>query len=269
MPIHPTAIVSPTAQIGQDVEIGPYCIVGDHVQLGDGCWLQHHVSISGPSEIGPRNKFYAFSSIGQQSQDLKYTQEPTHLKIGSDNTFREFSTVNRGTNPGDYTRVGNHGHFLAYTHIAHDCTVGDHCIFSNNGTLAGHVEVGNHVILGGFSAVHQFCRLGDHSITGGCTKIVQDVAPFYMVDGHPALSRGLNLVGLQRNGFSEADVRELKLAYRALHLRDQVLTTAAAELAATSTNTFVKQLAGFFLSTKRGVTLPQRRRKGQSTEEAG
>jgi UDP-N-acetylglucosamine acyltransferase len=215
--IHPTAIIDPSAEIGAGCEIGPYCIVGAGVVLGENCWLQHHVSLTGPSCFGRGNRFYAFCSIGQRTQDLKYQGEPTHLVVGSDNTFREFVTVNRGTAPGANTTIGNRGNFLAYCHIAHDCTVGDDVIFSNNGTLAGHVVVEEHVVLGGLTAVHQFCRLGRHAMTGGCSKIVQDVPPFMVADGNPARVRGINKVGLERHGYSAETLRALKEAYRILY----------------------------------------------------
>ncbi|MDD5350211.1 MAG: acyl-ACP--UDP-N-acetylglucosamine O-acyltransferase [Chthoniobacteraceae bacterium] len=215
--IHPTAIVDPAAQLGEGVFVGPYCIIGPGVTLGDGCWLQHHVTICGPARIGRGNKFFAYGSIGQQTQDLKYKGEPTYLEIGDDNSFREFVSVHRATFPGDATRIGNRGNFLAYAHVAHDCVVGDEVIFSNNGTLGGHVQVGDHVIVGGLSAVHQFCRIGRYAMIGGCTKIVQDVPPFMIADGNPAEIRGINKVGMERHGFSAETVREIKESYRILY----------------------------------------------------
>jgi UDP-N-acetylglucosamine acyltransferase len=217
MNVHPTAIIDPEAEIGADVTIGPYCVIGPAVALGEGCWLQNQVTLCGPSKIGTRNRFYAYCSVGQQSQDLKYLGEPTHLEIGNENVFREFVTVSRATGKGNLTRIGNHGNFLAYSHIAHDCEVGDRVIFSNNATLGGHVIVEEHAVLGGLTAVHQFCRIGKHAITGGCTKIVQDVPPFMIVDGNPAEVRGVNLVGLERRGFSPDAIRALKEAYRILY----------------------------------------------------
>ncbi|MEM0969035.1 MAG: acyl-ACP--UDP-N-acetylglucosamine O-acyltransferase [Verrucomicrobiota bacterium] len=214
---HPTAVIDPSADIGEDVEIGPYCVIHSHVTLGNGCWLQNHVTLDGPLTVGKDCRFYAFSSVGQRSQDLKYEGEPTYCEIGDDNHFREFCTVNRGTAPNSKTIVGSHNRFLAYSHIAHDCTLGDHIIFSNNGTLAGHVLVEDHAILGGFSAVHQFCRVGKHAITGGCTKIVQDVPPFMIADGNPAEVRAINQVGLERRGFSETARRSLKKAHQLLY----------------------------------------------------
>jgi len=215
--IHPTAIVDPKAELAAGVRVGPYCVVGPDVVIGDGTELQHHVTVMGPSKIGRDNMFYAYCSIGQRTQDLKYAGEPTHLEIGDGNTFREFCTVNRGTLPGAKTKVGSGGNFLAYSHMAHDCEVGNGVIFSNNGTLAGHVTVGDHAIIGGLTAIHQFCRVGRHAITGGCSKIVQDVPPFMIADGNPAGVRGVNSIGLERAGFSADTIRALKEAYRLLY----------------------------------------------------
>jgi UDP-N-acetylglucosamine acyltransferase len=215
--IHPTAIVDPAAQVDSGARIGPYCVIGPGVTIGADTELQHHVTIMGPTTIGAGNFFHAYTSIGQKTQDLKYAGEPTYLEIGDGNTFREFSTVNRGTLPGTKTIVGSGGNFLAYSHIAHDCIVGDKVIFSNNGTLAGHVEVGDHAVIGGLTAIHQFCRVGRHAITGGCSKIVQDVPPFFIADGNPAEVRGINQVGLERAGFPAETVRALKEAYRLLY----------------------------------------------------
>ncbi len=215
--IHPTAIVDPGAEIHADARIGAYCVIGADVVIGADTELQPHVTVMGPTKIGRGNFFFAYASIGQKSQDLKYAGEPTRLEIGDGNTFREFCTVNRGTLPGSETVIGNGGNFLAYSHIAHDCIVGNNVIFSNNGTLAGHVEVGDHAVIGGLTAIHQFCRVGRHSITGGCSKIVQDVPPFFIADGNPAEIRGVNQVGLERTGFPAETIRALKEAYRILY----------------------------------------------------
>jgi UDP-N-acetylglucosamine acyltransferase len=215
--IHPTAVVEPSAELGARVTIGPYCVIGRGVILGDGCRLHHHVSLAGPAKIGADNEFYPFSCIGHRTQDLKYRGEPTHLEIGDGNTFREFTTAHRGTDPGSVTRIGTGGNFLAYSHIAHDCVVGDKVIFSNNGTLAGHVEVGDHAIIGGLTAVHQFCRIGSHAITGGCSKIVQDVPPFMIADGNPAEVRSINRVGLERREFSQETIRLIREAFRLIY----------------------------------------------------
>lgn len=252
--IHPTAIVDPSAEIDPAARIGPYCIVGAGVVLGADTELQHHVSVMGPSRIGRGNSFFAYTSIGQQSQDLKYAGEPTYLEIGDGNTFREFCTVNRGTLPGTKTIVGHGGNFLAYSHIAHDCIVGNQVIFSNNGTLAGHIEVGDHAIIGGLTAIHQFCRMGRHAITGGCSKIVQDVPPFFIADGNPAVVRGINQIGLERAGFSADTIRALKEAYRILY-RGKLNVRQAVEAIRGESGGIpeVSELCAFIESSKRGI----------------
>lgn len=254
MSIHPTAIVDPSAKIGADVTIGPYCIIGAGVEIGDGTWLQHHVTIMGPTRVGKNNRFFAYGSIGQQTQDLKYQAEPTYLEIGDDNTFREFCSVHRATSPGDKTVIGSHNHFLSYVHIAHDCVVGNHVIFSNNGTLAGHVVVDDHVILGGLSAVHQFCRIGTRSIIGGCSKIVQDVPPYSTIDGNPARVRGLNLVGLQRAGFEKDRIRAVRSAFRKVYRSGLNNAQAVEELRSSEQTDEARIFTDFVATTKRGIT---------------
>lgn len=251
--IHATAIIHPDAVIGGDVFVGPYCVIGAGVEIGDGCWLQNHVTVCGPSKIGKGNKFYAYTSIGQQTQDLKYAGEPTYLEVGDQNVFREFCTVNRGTLPGTKTVIGSHNNFLAYCHIAHDCVVGNHVIFSNNGTLAGHVVVEDYVILGGLTAVHQFCRLGKHSITGGCSKIVQDCMPFTIVDGNPARSRSINQVGLQRHGYSEDQIRAIRNAFRTFFRSKLNMTQALEQLKAGEVTAEVAHMIAFVEGSQRGL----------------
>jgi UDP-N-acetylglucosamine acyltransferase len=254
MAIHPTAVVSPGALLEGGVEVGPYCVIGPGVKLGAGCRLMNHVSLEGPATFGEGNLFHPFCSIGGKTQDLKYTGEPTFLEVGDRNTFREFVTVNRGTAPGEKTVIGSDNLFLAYVHIAHNCVVGNHCIFSNNGTLAGHVVVGDHVVIGGLSAVHQFCRLGIHSMVGGCTKIVQDVPPYTMADGNPAKVRSLNLLGLQRRGFSEQQIRQLRTAFKTLY-SPKLNTTQAVEALSQlrGESDEVVLLIDFVLASQRGI----------------
>jgi len=252
--IHPTAIVDPSAQLGVGVTVGAYNIIGSGVTLGDHCSLQHHVTILGPSRIGAHNRFYAYCSIGQQTQDLKYKGEPTYLEIGDGNTFREFVSVHRATFPGDATKIGSRCNFLAYSHIAHDCIVGDNVIFSNNGTLAGHTQVGDHVIIGGLSGVHQFCRIGRFAMIGGLTKIVQDVPPFMIADGNPAEVRGINKVGLERNGFAPETVQAIKEAYRLLYRKDLNLKAAIEAIREqTPPCAEIGQLIEFLETSERGI----------------
>ncbi len=252
--IHPTAIIDPAAEIGAGCEVGPYCVVGPGVVLGRNCWLQHHVSLNGPSRIGEGNLFYAFSSIGQRTQDLKYAGEPTFLEIGDGNNFREFVTVNRGTAPQAKTVIGSRNHFLAYCHIAHDCTVGNDVIFSNNGTLAGHVVVEDHVVLGGFTAVHQYCRVGRYAMTGGCSKIVQDVPAYMIADGNPARIRGINKTGLERHGFSAEAMRALKEAYRLLYRsRNNVAQAIEQMRAQVEDSPEIEHLVSFVTQSSRGI----------------
>jgi UDP-N-acetylglucosamine acyltransferase len=252
--IHPTAIVDPKAELSSGTIIGPYCIIGPDVTLGSDCWLQHHVTLCGPTRAGDRNKFYAYCSIGQQSQDLKYKGEPTYLEIGNENTFREFVTVNRSTSSEGKTRVGHRGNYLAYSHIGHDCTVGDEVVFSNNGTLAGHVQVDDNAVMGGLTAVHQFCRIGRFAITGGCSKIVQDVPPFMIADGNPAKIRGINFVGMERKGLPPETVKLIKEAFRIIYRSKyntrQALDAIRQELPATDE---IKLMIDFIENSERGI----------------
>lgn len=252
--IHPTAVVDSSAEIGEGTKIGPFCVVGPDVVIGANCTVHPHVTIVGPTKIGHENTFFPYGSIGQRSQDLKYAGEPTYLEIGNRNSFREFVTINRGTSPGSKTVIGDDGNFLAYSHIAHDCTVGNHVIFSNNGTLAGHVIVEDHVVIGGLSGVHQFCRIGQHAITGGCTKIVQDVPPFMIADGNPAEVRGVNQVGLERRGFAPESIRALREAYRIIY-RGNMNTKQAVENIRDqiASNDQIVALIEFIESSKRGI----------------
>jgi UDP-N-acetylglucosamine acyltransferase len=255
--IHPTAIVASGAELAPDVEIGPFCVVGPAVVLGPGCRLHSHVVIEGPAVFGAGNEFFPFAVVGGKTQDLKYAGEPTRLEVGDHNVFRENCTVHRGTTVEIPTRIGSHNHFLAYAHVAHDCHIGSHVILSNNATLGGHVLVEDHAIVSGLTAVHQFCRIGEHSITGGCSRISQDVPPFMVVVGNPAETRGVNQVGLERRGFSAADLKALRTAYKRLFLRKEVnLANAinAIRIDPASDNPCVVRLIEFIESSTRGVT---------------
>lgn len=255
--IHPSAIISDSATIGKNVSIGPYCVIGDNVSIGDNSVLKSHVVIDGHTTIGKDNLFFPFAAIGQLTQDLKYKSEPTYLIIGDRNTFRENCTIHRSTSPDTPTTIGDDNLFLCYSHVAHDCIIGNHCIFSNNGSIAGHVTVEDHVIISGLSGVHQFCRVGAHSIIGGFTKVVQDIPPFTIADGNPAAVRAINQIGLQRRGFSPDDIAFLRRAYKRLffkkekNLKEAIEETKQADC---YENEFVKQLVNFLENSERGVT---------------
>ena len=255
--IHPSAIVSPLAKIGNNVRIGPFCVIGAGVELGDDCVLHSHVVLEGHSKFGRGNEFFPFAVIGGKTQDLKYAGEPTALEVGDHNVFRENCTVHRGTHAELPTRIGSHNLLLCYSHVAHECQLGDHIILSNSVGLAGHIVVEDYAIISGCAAAHQFCRIGKHSIVGGLSKVVQDVPPFMIADGNPASTRGINLVGLQRRGFPEDDIRALKSAYKKLFLKkDTNLAEALSSLKAThaADTPQVAYLIHFIENSQRGVT---------------
>ena len=224
--IHPTAVIHPKAQIGADCHIGPFCAIGVHVVLGDQCHLHSHVVIDGHTTLGQRNEIFPFASIGLKTQDLKWKGGITRTRIGDDNTFRECVTINSATSDGESTVVGSHNHILAYSHVAHNVVVGNHVIMSNVATLAGHVIVEDHAVVGGLAAIHQFCRIGRMSIIGGCSKVVQDVPPFMLVDGNPAETRTVNKVGLERNGVSDEAQAALRQAFKILFREGLTISNA-------------------------------------------
>ena len=231
--IHPTAVVDPSARLGAGVEIGPFCVIGADVEIGEGTVVGPHCTVAGPTRIGRDNRFHGHAAIGGDPQDKKFAGERTELVIGDRNVVREFVTISRGTgNGGSITRVGDDNWFLAYVHIAHDCQVGNMCVFSNNATLAGHVEVGNQVILSGFVGVHQFCRIGDHAFIGMGAFVNGDVPPFVLVAqegyGRP---RGINAEGLKRRGFDATRIGAIKRAYRTLYVSGAKLDDARQQLA--------------------------------------
>jgi UDP-N-acetylglucosamine acyltransferase len=231
--IHPSAVVDPTARLGVGVRIGAFCTIGADVDIGDGTSVGAHCSILGPTRIGRDNHIHGFVALGGDPQDKKFAGERTELVIGDRNTIREFTTISRGTgNGGGVTRIGDDNWLLAYTHVAHDCQVASHCVFSNNATLAGHVEIGDHVILSGFVGVHQFCRIGAHAFIGMGAFVNGDVPPYVLVAqegyGRP---RGINAEGLKRRGFGSERIAAIKRAYRALYKSGANLSEARAQLA--------------------------------------
>jgi UDP-N-acetylglucosamine acyltransferase len=212
------AVIDPAARIAPGVIVGPYSVIGPDVEIEAGCRIGPHVVIRGPTRIGRDNEIYQFSSIGDAPQDKKYAHEPTRLEIGDRNVIRESCTINRGTVQDlGVTSIGNDNWIMAYVHIAHDCSVGNHTIFANNASLAGHVRIEDHVILGGFTLVHQYCAIGAHAFTGMGSAIAKDVPPYIMVSGAPAHPHGLNSEGLKRRGFSTTAMTTLKKAYKLLY----------------------------------------------------
>ncbi|MCW8834125.1 MAG: acyl-ACP--UDP-N-acetylglucosamine O-acyltransferase [Colwellia sp.] len=216
--IHPQAIIEPGAIIGENVTIGPWTYVASNVVIGDNCEISSHVVINGPTKIGRGNRIFQFASIGEDCQDLKYDNEPTELVIGDNNTFRECCTIHRGTiQDNSLTQIGSHNLFMAYTHVAHDCMVGNHCIMANNASIAGHVHVGDHVIIGGMSGVHQFCHIGSHSFVAANALVLKDIPAYVMASGHPAKPFGLNSEGLKRRGFASSTIMSIKRAYKSVY----------------------------------------------------
>jgi UDP-N-acetylglucosamine acyltransferase len=229
--IDPRAIVSPQAELAADVTVGAYAVIEAGVTIGAGTSVGPHAVVKGPTTIGAGNRIFQFASIGDAPQDLKYKGEPTKLVIGDRNVFREFTTMNRGTvTGGGVTTIGDDNLFMAYTHVAHDCHVGNRCVMANYATLGGHVELGDWVIMGGYAGIHQFTKVGAHAFLGNNAADTRDVPPYIMAVGSPAVPHSINSEGLKRRGFTEAQIRNLKNAYRVLYRSDLKLADAVAEL---------------------------------------
>ena len=266
--IHPTAVVDRKAELGNDVKIGPYCVIGADVVIGDRCELSSHVVVTGHTRIGQGNRFFSFSTIGEEPQDLKYHGEPSRVEIGDNNKIRENVTINAGTEGGGMvTRLGDGNLLMAYTHVAHDCLLGNHIVLANCSTLAGHVEVDDYAIIGGLSAVQQFVRVGELAMVGGMSGITKDVPPFCMVaGGYRSGLSGLNIVGLKRRGFTHSQIQSLKSIYRILlqgaGKREQRLADAEALLQ--HDDLLGHRLLTFVRTVKHGLTT-----HGRSTAEKG
>lgn len=229
--IDPRAVISPQAQIAADVEIGPFAVIGADVAIGPGCRIGPHVVINGHTRLGAGNKVYQFASLGDAPQDKKYRDEPTHLEIGDRNVIRECVTVNRGTAHGKgVTRIGNDNLLMAYSHVAHDCQLGNEIVLSNVATLGGHVEIGDFAILGGLSAVHQFTKVGAYCFIANNAAVTRDVPPYVMAVGQPAEPHSVNSVGLKRRGFTDEQIRNVRRAYRVLYRSKLKLKAALEEL---------------------------------------
>ena len=253
--IHPQALVDSKSSIGDGTTVGPYAIIGPDVKIGCLSEVGPFCHITGYTEIGEKCKFFSHSVIGSSPQDLKYNGEKSRIVIGDNNTIREFVTVNPGTEEGSETIIGSGNLIMAYSHIAHNCKVGDSNIFANLATLAGYVEVGNKVVIGGGVAIHQFCRIGDLSIIGGCSKVVQDIPPFSLCDGHPAKVKGLNLIGLKRAGFDKDTIRFLRKAFKVLFFEEHTIDYAKKKI--TESLPHIKELdylIEFVSNSKRGIS---------------
>lgn len=254
--IHPTAIISPQARIGEDVKIGPYAIVGDNVTIGAGTSIGAHAVIDGYTEIGSGCTIFQFASVGAPPQDLKFKGEETWVKIGKNCTLREFVTVNRGTaSGGGVTAIGDSCFLMAYVHVAHDCSVGDCVILANNATLAGHITIGNYASVGGIVAIHQFVRIGDYAFVGGKSAVVKDIPPYVIAAGDRAKLHGLNQIGLKRHGFSASTLALLKKTYRLIFRIGLTLNEAMARVAAeVEPIDEVQHFIDFIKASERGVT---------------
>lgn len=253
--IHPAAIIDVSAEIAENVEIGPYTVIGAEVKIGSGSVIGSHVVIKGPTSIGKKNRVYQFASIGEDPQDKKYANEITRLEIGDRNTIREFTTMHRGTKQDhSLTKIGNDNLFMAYTHVAHDCQVGNHVIMANGASLAGHVQLHSHAILGGFTLVHQFTKIGEHSFAAMGSAITQDIPPFVMVGGKPTRPHGINSVGMERNGISPEDIRLIRKAYKMIYkmnLRLEDAIDQMEDLAGDSRE--LSAMVNFLRSVSRGI----------------
>ena len=255
MPIHPTAIIDPSARIPPSCSIGPFCVIGPNVELGENCELASHVVIHGPTKIGGNNRIFPFAALGLEPQDISYKGEPTRLEIGDNNVIREYVTINRGTTKGGgTTRIGSHILIMAYTHIGHDCQIGDRAMLVNAATLAGHVTVEEWAVVGALCPVHQFVRIGAHSYIGGGTTITQDVLPFSMTSAaRDVHAYGLNKIGLQRRGFSDERIKKLHRAYRYLLAAKMNTSQALEKLKSEDTTDDVKYLIDFIEKSERGI----------------
>ncbi len=249
------AVVSPRAELGDDVEVGPFAIIGDDVRIGARCWIGPHAVVNGPSTLGTDNRVYQFASLGDAPQDKKYKGEPTRLEIGDRNVFREYCTVNRGTVTGNnVTRVGSDNMLLSYTHVGHDCVLGNNIVLSNLAMLGGHVELGDWVIMSAYAGAHQFSKIGAHAFIANNTAVTRDIAPYVLAQGRPAEPHSVNSEGLKRRGFTPEQIRNIRNAYRVLFRSDLKLAEAMDELEAMLEGAPELQLlVDFVKASERGI----------------
>lgn len=254
MNIHETAIIYDGAIIAEDVVVGPYAVIGPEVKIGKGTIIESHVVIDGDTTIGENNKIYSFASIGKESQDLKYKGEKTKTIIGDNNKIREFCTIHRGTNDRWETRIGSNNLLMAYVHVAHDVIIGDNCILANNATLAGHVIMENNSYVGGLTPVNQFCVIGEHAFVGGASSVNKDIVPFCMAEGDKGIPRAINKIGLQRRGFSEDEIKNIRSAFKQLFKSKRPLAEVLDELNKEfADDKNVQKMLSFIGKSKRGI----------------
>jgi len=253
--IHKLALVDAKAELADDVHVGPFSVIGPGVEIDSGTVVESHVVINGPTRIGRNNHIHQFSSLGDAPQDTSYQDEPTRLEVGNSNVIREYVTLNRGTPSGTgVTRLGDHNFMMAYSHLAHDCQVGNHTIFANAASLAGHVTVDDWVIMGGFAIVHQFCRIGTHSFCALGSVVFKDVPPYATVSGNPARPHGINAEGLKRRGFQSGTIKALRKAYKTLYKSKLPLAKALEELNEMAhENDEIKPLVRFLEASRRSI----------------
>lgn len=253
--IHPSALVDPDADLDSSVEVGPFAVIGAGVEIDAGTRIGPHAVLRGPMRIGRDNRIFQFASVGEDPQDKKYSGEPTRLEMGDRNQVREFATLHRGTvQDQGVTRIGDDNLFMAYTHVAHDCRIGNQVILANAASLGGHVEIQDWAILGGFTIVHQFCRIGAHAFCAMGSVLTRDVPPYVTVGGHPAEPHGINSEGLKRRGFSPVAIRAIKRAYRALYMANLKLDEARTQIAGMAADTpELRPLLDFITADGRGL----------------
>lgn len=253
--IDSTARIDKHAELAENVSVGAFSVIGPDVKIGSGTVIGPHVVIKGPTSIGQHNRIYQFTSIGEDPQDKKYAAELTRLEIGDRNTIREFTSMHRGTQQDhSVTQIGNDNLFMAYTHVAHDCVIGNHVIMANGASLAGHVRLNNHAILGGFTLVHQFTQIGQYSFAAMGSAITQDIPPFIMVGGKPTRPHGINSVGMERNGISAEDIRLIRKAYKIIYkmnLRLEDAIEQMEDLAGDSKE--LSDMVSFLRNVRRGI----------------
>ena len=255
--IHPTAIIHPQAKLDPSVEVAPYVVIGEEVTIGANTTIGSHVIIDGLTEIGENNRIFPGTAIGLEPQDLKYKGAKSIVKIGNNNTIREYVTINRATEEGEITKIGDNNLLMAYVHVAHNCKLENNIIIANNVALAGHVEIESKAVIGGMLGVHQFVHIGTMAMLGGMSRIERDVPPYMLVEGNPSRVRSLNLIGLKRAGLTTDEIKSLKNAFNFLYRSDSTFTDAISILKNKDNNSYIQHLCQFleasFSEGRRGV----------------